>query len=111
MAHYYIEHGWQQGEKVRSIFQENHWEMVETVRDYGDNEARHFRFLEEVMKYYRRALYDQFVHFYNTISDDGSSEARIREKLAGLYVERVKKFRQIGRKEEQIHQLLQLFYG
>ena len=33
-----LEHGWQQGEKVRSIFQENHWEMVETVRDYGDNE-------------------------------------------------------------------------
>ena len=33
-----LEHGWQQGEKVQSIFQENHWEMVETVRDYGDNE-------------------------------------------------------------------------
>ena len=33
-----LEHGWQQGEKVRSIFQENHLEMVETVRDYGDNE-------------------------------------------------------------------------
>ena len=33
-----LEHGWQKGEKVRSIFQENHWEMVETVRDYGDNE-------------------------------------------------------------------------
>ena len=33
-----LEHGWQQGEKVRSIFQENHWEMVETVCDYGDNE-------------------------------------------------------------------------
>ena len=33
-----LEHGWQQGKKVRSIFQENHWEMVETVRDYGDNE-------------------------------------------------------------------------
>ena len=33
-----LEHGWQQGEKVRLIFQENHWEMVETVRDYGDNE-------------------------------------------------------------------------
>ena len=32
-----LEHGWQQGEKVRSIFQENHWEMVETMRDYGDN--------------------------------------------------------------------------
>ena len=33
-----LEHGWQQGEKVRSIFLENHGEMVETVRDYGDNE-------------------------------------------------------------------------
>ena len=33
-----LEHGWQQGEKVRSIFLENHWEMVETVRDYGDND-------------------------------------------------------------------------
>ncbi|EDK09177.1 peptide chain release factor N(5)-glutamine methyltransferase [Haemophilus influenzae] len=33
-----LEHGWQQGEKVRSIFLENYWEMVETVCDYGDNE-------------------------------------------------------------------------
>ena len=33
-----LEHGWQQGEKVRSIFLENYWEMVETVRDYSDNE-------------------------------------------------------------------------
>ena len=33
-----LEHGWQQGENVRSIFQENHWEIVETMRDYGDNE-------------------------------------------------------------------------
>ena len=33
-----LEHACQQGEKVRSIFQENHWEMVETMRDYGDNE-------------------------------------------------------------------------
>lgn len=33
-----LEHGWQQGEKVRSIFIENQWEMVETLRDYGDNE-------------------------------------------------------------------------
>lgn len=33
-----LEHGWQQGEKVRSIFQENLWQQVATVRDYGDNE-------------------------------------------------------------------------
>ncbi|OOF57671.1 peptide chain release factor N(5)-glutamine methyltransferase [Rodentibacter genomosp. 2] len=33
-----LEHGWQQGEKVRSIFAENHWEKIATVRDYGDNE-------------------------------------------------------------------------
>ncbi|OOF40320.1 protein-(glutamine-N5) methyltransferase, release factor-specific [Rodentibacter mrazii] len=33
-----LEHGWQQGQKVRSIFQENFWQAVETVRDYGDNE-------------------------------------------------------------------------
>ncbi|PVX31773.1 [protein release factor]-glutamine N5-methyltransferase [Pasteurella langaaensis DSM 22999] len=33
-----LEHGWQQGEKVRSFFTENLWEMVATVRDYGDNE-------------------------------------------------------------------------
>ena len=36
------------------------------------------------MKYYRRALYDQFVHFYNTISDDGTSEAQLRGKIGGL---------------------------
>ena len=33
-----LEHGWQQGEKVRSIFDENLWEKVATVKDYGDNE-------------------------------------------------------------------------
>ncbi|OOF83901.1 protein-(glutamine-N5) methyltransferase, release factor-specific [Rodentibacter ratti] len=33
-----LEHGWQQGEKVRSIFAENHWEKIATVSDYGDNE-------------------------------------------------------------------------
>ena len=33
-----LEHGWQQGEKVRSIFAENLWQSIETVRDYGDNE-------------------------------------------------------------------------
>ncbi|MBN6070978.1 peptide chain release factor N(5)-glutamine methyltransferase [Aggregatibacter actinomycetemcomitans] len=33
-----VEHGWQQGEKVRSIFQENFWSAVETLRDYGNNE-------------------------------------------------------------------------
>ncbi|OOF51024.1 protein-(glutamine-N5) methyltransferase, release factor-specific [Rodentibacter genomosp. 1] len=33
-----VEHGWQQGEKVRSIFVENHWENIATLRDYGDTE-------------------------------------------------------------------------
>lgn len=36
------------------------------------------------MKYYRRALYDKFVHFYLVISDDGSSEAQLRGKMGGL---------------------------
>ncbi|WP_044470960.1 peptide chain release factor N(5)-glutamine methyltransferase [Mannheimia massilioguelmaensis] len=36
-----LEHGWQQGEKVRSIFTElsqNSWESIATIKDYGDNE-------------------------------------------------------------------------
>ncbi|SUB21822.1 methyltransferase HemK [Pasteurella bettyae] len=36
-----LEHGWQQGEKVRSIFAElsqNPWESIATLKDYGDNE-------------------------------------------------------------------------
>lgn len=33
-----LEHGWQQGEYVRKIFKKNHWQRVETLRDYGDNE-------------------------------------------------------------------------
>ena len=33
-----LEHGWQQGAKVRSIFRENSGRQVVTVRDYGDNE-------------------------------------------------------------------------
>ena len=33
-----LEHGWQQGAKVRSIFRENSGQQVATVRGYGDNE-------------------------------------------------------------------------
>lgn len=33
-----LEHGWQQGNKVRSIFTENGWQNIETKRDYGNNE-------------------------------------------------------------------------
>ena len=33
-----VEHGWQQGKKVRSLFQENFWTSIETLRDYGNNE-------------------------------------------------------------------------
>lgn len=39
-----LEHGWLQGEKVRAIFAENHWEKIATVRDYGDNERVTFGF-------------------------------------------------------------------
>lgn len=33
-----LEHGWKQSEEVRSIFWQNHWQGVATIRDYGDNE-------------------------------------------------------------------------
>ncbi|OOS01999.1 protein-(glutamine-N5) methyltransferase, release factor-specific [Canicola haemoglobinophilus] len=33
-----LEHGWQQGQKVRSFFSENLWQRVETVKDYGSND-------------------------------------------------------------------------
>jgi len=33
-----LEHGWQQGEKVRSFFASDLWQAVASVRDYGDNE-------------------------------------------------------------------------
>ena len=33
-----LEHGWKQGEEVRSIFWQNHWQGVATIRDYGENE-------------------------------------------------------------------------
>ncbi len=42
-----LEHGWQQGTKVRSIFQTNHWENIATLRDYGDNERVTFGFWKE----------------------------------------------------------------
>ena len=32
-----LEHGWKQGEEVRSIFWQNHWQGVANIRDYGDN--------------------------------------------------------------------------
>lgn len=33
-----VEHGWRQGEKVRSIFQENQWQAISTIQDYSSNE-------------------------------------------------------------------------
>lgn len=33
-----LEHGWQQGEAVRALFAAQHYEQIETCRDYGDNE-------------------------------------------------------------------------
>ncbi len=33
-----LEHGWQQGEAVRALFAKNHYQDVETTRDYGGNE-------------------------------------------------------------------------
>lgn len=33
-----LEHGWQQAEKVRSLFQKKDWQHIETIKDYGDNE-------------------------------------------------------------------------
>lgn len=63
------------------------------------------------MKYYRRALYDQFMHFYLVISDDGSLEAQLRGKMGGLVRKARKEISPDWSKEEQIHQLLQLFYG
>ncbi|MGR3807882.1 peptide chain release factor N(5)-glutamine methyltransferase [Pasteurella testudinis] len=33
-----LEHGWQQAQKVRSLFQKYGWQQIETVRDYADNE-------------------------------------------------------------------------
>lgn len=33
-----VEHGWQQGQKVRGIFQRFFYQQVETLKDYGGNE-------------------------------------------------------------------------
>ncbi|QHB17417.1 peptide chain release factor N(5)-glutamine methyltransferase [Mannheimia pernigra] len=33
-----LEHGWQQGEQVRNLFDLNVWEAIETVQDYGGND-------------------------------------------------------------------------
>ena len=38
MACYCFEHGWQQGEKCGQFSKKIIGEMVETVRDYSDNE-------------------------------------------------------------------------
>lgn len=64
------------------------------------------------MKYNRRALYDELVHFYNVVSDDyGESEARIRGKI-GHFVRKIRKeISPDWDKQDQIHQLLQTFYG
>ncbi|WP_428981861.1 peptide chain release factor N(5)-glutamine methyltransferase [Mannheimia indoligenes] len=33
-----LEHGWQQGEQVRNLFDPNLWENIATVQDYGGND-------------------------------------------------------------------------
>ncbi|MFC0322974.1 peptide chain release factor N(5)-glutamine methyltransferase [Gallibacterium melopsittaci] len=33
-----IEHGWQQAEIVQTLFQQYHWQNVQTVKDYGGNQ-------------------------------------------------------------------------
>ncbi|MDG6894264.1 peptide chain release factor N(5)-glutamine methyltransferase [Volucribacter amazonae] len=33
-----LEHGWQQGEKVRSFFSKDYWQQVETRQDYGQRD-------------------------------------------------------------------------
>ncbi|WP_038643665.1 peptide chain release factor N(5)-glutamine methyltransferase [Mannheimia varigena] len=33
-----LEHGWQQGEQVRNLFDPNLWENITTVQDYGGND-------------------------------------------------------------------------
>ncbi|HBO37860.1 MAG TPA: peptide chain release factor N(5)-glutamine methyltransferase [Pasteurellaceae bacterium] len=33
-----LEHGWTQGQKIRSIFAENSWQSIETIKDYSGNE-------------------------------------------------------------------------
>ncbi|MFA9499439.1 peptide chain release factor N(5)-glutamine methyltransferase [Mannheimia sp. E30BD] len=33
-----LEHGWQQGEQVRDLFDLNLWEAIETAQDYGGND-------------------------------------------------------------------------
>lgn len=33
-----LEHGWQQGEQVRNLFDLNVWEAIETAQDYGGND-------------------------------------------------------------------------
>ncbi|MFC0308314.1 peptide chain release factor N(5)-glutamine methyltransferase [Gallibacterium trehalosifermentans] len=33
-----IEHGWQQAEIVQTLFQQYHWQNVQTIKDYGGNQ-------------------------------------------------------------------------
>lgn len=33
-----LEHGWQQGEQVRNLFDLSLWEAIATARDYGGND-------------------------------------------------------------------------
>ena len=63
------------------------------------------------MKYYRRALYDRFVDFYDVIADEGTSGAQIRGKIGGLVRKARKEISPDLPEEVRIHQLLQLVYG
>lgn len=64
------------------------------------------------MKYYRRALYDRFINFYNIISDDYSdTEAQLRGKMGHLVRKARKALPDDMPEEVRIHKLLELFYG
>ena len=96
-----LEHGWQQGEKVRSIFQENHWEMVETVRDYSDNERVTLGFWKKECNIIDVRYTINLCIFILLSLMMAAQKHNFGEKWVGLCVKRVKKFRQIGRKKSR----------
>ncbi|WP_084589849.1 peptide chain release factor N(5)-glutamine methyltransferase [Chelonobacter oris] len=72
-----LEHGWQQGCKVRSLFQKYIWQDIETIRDYGDNER------VTLARYTGKCEKDHGNIEYNKINDITTTRSKSTDGSAG----------------------------
>ncbi|VEH66767.1 prenyltransferase [Rodentibacter pneumotropicus] len=105
-----LEHGWQQGEKCGQFLRKIIGKRLQLCVIMATMSALHTVF-GKVMKYNKRALYDQFVSFYHIISDDyEESKISIRGKMGALVRRARCEISPDWSVEDRINRLLQMVY-